>query len=329
MKRIRENKLLVIGKKPFGEKNRLGMGGVVVHVIRLTDWLDDHGLDYHFYDLSSFRLSSFVKSLKASEVAHLHTSSPYLRLIFSVVCRITKTQSICTYHGDIGRFGMFKNCCDKLSIRLVDYPIVLNERSLSVARRINANALMLSAYIPPIRIDDLTFDLQEKISAFREKYHVLITTNASAMSYDRNGCEIYGIKGMVSIVKTLPEIGLIVSDPSGDYSRFYQDQLPENIQLITEPHPFVSVLSYADAFIRNTSTDGDSISIREALGMGVPVIATDVVDRPNGCFLVRRGDDAMLIKAMLAIQPKTGTHLGGHDKDNVEILRFYKEKIFN
>lgn len=320
--------MLVIGKKPFGEKNRIGMGGVVVHVIRLTDWLDDHGLDYHFYDLSSFRLSSFVKSLKASEVAHLHTSSPYLRLVFSVVCRITKTQSICTYHGDIGRFGVLKNYCDKLSIKWVDYPIVLNERSLSIARCINAKTLMLSAYIPPIKKDDLALDLQEKVSAIRGKYRILFATNASAMSHDKNGSEIYGIKELVSIVKTLPEIGLIISDPSGDYSRYYRDQLPENIYLITEPHPFVGVLSYADAFIRNTSTDGDSISIREALDMGVPVIATDVVDRPEGCFLFSRGDDAMLIKSMRAINPKAGLYSGTQDKDSAEILRFYKEKIF-
>lgn len=329
MKRARNNRLLVIGKKPFNGKNKLGMGGVVVHVVRLTEWLDEQGLDYHFYDLSLFRLFSFVKSLKTSEVAHLHTSSPYLRLLFSAVCKITKTQSICTYHGDIGRFGALKNYCDKLSIKWVDYPIVLNERSLSIAQRLNAKALMLSAYIPPIKTDNLASDLQEKVIEIRGKYRILLATNASAMSYDKNGSEIYGIKELVSIVGTLPEIGLIISDPSGDYSRFYHDLLPENIHLITEPHPFVGVLSYADAFIRNTSTDGDSISIHEALDMGVPVIATDVVDRPNGCFLIRRGDDAMLIKSIRTINPKAESSSSGQDKDNVEILRFYKEKIFN
>ena len=328
MNRAKGNKLLVIGKKPFGGKNRIGMGGVVVHVVRLTDWLDEQGLDYHFYDLSLFHLSSFVKRIRTSEFGHLHTSSPYLRLLFSIVCKITKTHSICTYHGDIGRFGVFKNCCDKLSIKWVDYPVVLNERSLSIARRFNANALMLSAYVPPIKKASLAPDIQEKVRAFRREYRVLFATNASAMSYDKKGSEIYGIKELVSIVKTLPEIGLIISDPSGDYSRYYRDQLPENIYLITEPHPFVGVLSYADAFIRNTSTDGDSISIREALDMGVPVIATDVVDRPEGCFLFSRGDDAMLIKSMRAINPKAGLYSGTQDKDSAEILRFYKEKIF-
>lgn len=329
MKRARETKLLVVGKKPFNEKNKLGMGGVVVHVVRLTEWLDKQGLDYRFYDLSLFRLFSFVKSIKSSEVGHLHSSSPYLRLLFSIVCRLTKTKSICTYHGDIGRFGYLKNSCDKLSIRLMDYPIVLNKRSYSSAQRINPKTRMLSAYIPPIKIDDLAPNLRERVSGFRNKYRVLLATNASAMSFDKNGGEIYGIKELVSIVKTLPEVGLIISDPSGDYSRYYQGQQAENILLITEPHPFVGVLLYADALIRNTSTDGDSISIHEGLDMGVPVIATDVVDRPDGCILVKRRDDAMLVKAILSIKPKDGICSNGPDKDNAEILRFYKEIIFN
>jgi glycosyltransferase involved in cell wall biosynthesis len=329
MKRLRKNKLLIVGKKPFNEKNKSRMGGVVVHVMRLIEWLGEQGFDYQFYDLSRFRFFSFVRSISNSEVAHLHSSSPYFRLLFAIVCKITNTQSICTYHGDLGRFGKVKNCCDELSIRYVDYPIVLNSRSLSISLSINPKAILLSAYIPPRNKEELDIELKEKISMLRNKYHILLATNAYAMGYDKNGGEIYGIKELVSIVESLPEIGLIISDPSGDYSLFYRDQLPKNIQLITEPHPFVGVLSYVDAFIRNTSTDGDSISIHEALDMGVPVIATDVVDRPKGCTLVGKGNEAMLIKALLAIKPKVGTRSNGQEKENVEIFNFYKENIFN
>ena len=37
-------------------------------------------------------------------------------------------------------------------------------------------------------------------------------------------------------------------------------------------------------------TDGDSVSIRECLSMGVPVIASDSVQRPDGCVLFRNRD---------------------------------------
>jgi glycosyltransferase involved in cell wall biosynthesis len=39
-------------------------------------------------------------------------------------------------------------------------------------------------------------------------------------------------------------------------------------------------------YLRPTRTDGDAVSVREALSMGVPVIASDVVVRPPGTALV-------------------------------------------
>ena len=44
----------------------------------------------------------------------------------------------------------------------------------------------------------------------------------------------------------------------------------------------VPVLGLADVFVRPSREDGDSIAIREALAMGCPVLASDVVDRPDG-----------------------------------------------
>ena len=38
-------------------------------------------------------------------------------------------------------------------------------------------------------------------------------------------------------------------------------------------------------FIRATTTDGDSVSLREALYFGAPILASDVVPRPDGVML--------------------------------------------
>ena len=45
-----------------------------------------------------------------------------------------------------------------------------------------------------------------------------------------------------------------------------------------------------DFFVRNTSTDGDALSVKEALFLGVPTICTDVVDRPKGVMLFKYCD---------------------------------------
>lgn len=66
--------------------------------------------------------------------------------------------------------------------------------------------------------------------------------------------------------------------------------MPKNILILDSPHSFQKVFDYADCFIRYTSTDGDSLSIHEALDFGLSVVATDVVDRPHGVYTVKRND---------------------------------------
>ena len=50
--------------------------------------------------------------------------------------------------------------------------------------------------------------------------------------------------------------------------------------------------------IRATSTDGDSLSVREALDSGVRVLATDCVDRPDGVTLFKYNDVVSLSDAL-------------------------------
>ncbi|MCB1184549.1 glycosyltransferase [bacterium] len=46
--------------------------------------------------------------------------------------------------------------------------------------------------------------------------------------------------------------------------------------------PLIPVLARSAAFVRPSREDGDSVAIREAMSMGVPVLASDVVQRPEG-----------------------------------------------
>jgi glycosyltransferase involved in cell wall biosynthesis len=49
-------------------------------------------------------------------------------------------------------------------------------------------------------------------------------------------------------------------------------------------------LQKADVVIRSTFTDGDAITVREALDLGIPVVASDTDFRPDGVTLFRKGD---------------------------------------
>ncbi|HEY6099557.1 MAG TPA: glycosyltransferase family 4 protein [Anaeromyxobacter sp.] len=56
----------------------------------------------------------------------------------------------------------------------------------------------------------------------------------------------------------------------------------------------LGVLAASDVFVRPTRVDGDSVSVREALALGCPVVASDVGHRPPGCLLFPAGDAAAL-----------------------------------
>ena len=56
----------------------------------------------------------------------------------------------------------------------------------------------------------------------------------------------------------------------------------------------MSVIAASDVFVRPTSADGDSISVREALTLGTPCVASDVVARPEGAICFKNQDPGQL-----------------------------------
>ena len=57
----------------------------------------------------------------------------------------------------------------------------------------------------------------------------------------------------------------------------------------------LGLLREADVVVRSTFADGDAITVREALGLGVPVVASDAASRPPGVTLFRKGDVSDLL----------------------------------
>ncbi len=56
----------------------------------------------------------------------------------------------------------------------------------------------------------------------------------------------------------------------------------------------LGVMAACDVFVRPTRADGDALSVREALGLGRPVVASAVGHRPPGCVLFPAGDGVAL-----------------------------------
>jgi glycosyltransferase involved in cell wall biosynthesis len=63
----------------------------------------------------------------------------------------------------------------------------------------------------------------------------------------------------------------------------------------------IQFLQEADVVVRSTFADGDAITVREALELGVPVVASDTAFRPEGVVLFRKGDSKDLTDKILKV----------------------------
>lgn len=276
------NKVLIIGRVPPPN------GGVTVHVIRLLEALKQRKPEcFEFIDFRKKPVKTCLQVFRY-KVIHLHSSNPYVQLFLALICKLLGKKAIITFHGNLGRYGLLKNAAVNLSVRLSSTPIVLNSESLQKAEKLNKNAIQITAFIPSSVHTRLNPQLLEMLLQFRKKHKFLFCTNAWKLTFDKYGNEIYGISGIIRNLEKTPQAGLIVSDPSGTYKVYIQNtfgKIPGNVFIINKFHDFRNVLPLCDAFIRNTTTDGDSLSIYEALEQKVTVFASDCVTRPAACRL--------------------------------------------
>ena len=118
--------------------------------------------------------------------------------------------------------------------------------------------------------------------------NIVVSTNAFDLTFDQNNNEIYGISKLI-IWAVKNNYLLVVSDPSSNYYSWIKKNFPNllspNVLFIPFSHNFVAILKYVNFFIRNTTTDGDSVSIHEALASDVTVYATNCVSRPDNVIV--------------------------------------------
>jgi glycosyltransferase involved in cell wall biosynthesis len=69
----------------------------------------------------------------------------------------------------------------------------------------------------------------------------------------------------------------------------------------------LALMARSAVFVRPTFRDGDSISVREAKALGVPVVASNVGTRPEGTLLFEAGNvDGLIGIIERAIEPRSG-----------------------
>lgn len=172
---------------------------------------------------------------------------------------------------------------------------------------------VLNPYLPPTDNERLSIELAslQRLAAGRR----VIAWCGLAVGERR---EIYGLDFFLDTVLRLPDIpeGVFVVIAMGEVddvscldprSKRLISELRESVYIVPRGVPFVSLLSAVDVLVRPTTSDGDSVSVREAISLGVPVVASDVVQRPPGCLSFPLFDgDTCGERVLQALRSKSG-----------------------
>ena len=195
-------------------------------------------------------------------------------------------------------------------------------------------------FLPPSleNEDELPNELEEILEKNKNKENKIVISNAYRLDWHNNE-DLYGFDLLLKVAKTVKKnklkifIVLIISSGEENTSllKKYNNQINnENLSSVVVLLPyavsFVKLILRSDLVIRATNTDGDSLSIREALHLKIPVIASDVVERPSGTILFKNRDSEDLYEKIIANIDKSFIRI---EKSGTDYKKFYSDLILN
>jgi glycosyltransferase involved in cell wall biosynthesis len=205
----------------------------------------------------------------------------------------------------------------KFSIKVADHFIVTNlhiKDKLAEWGTDENKITVIAPFLPPDEKESDFEEIPEFVWNFINNHSPVISANAFQLKFYKDQ-DLYGLDMCVELCDKLKSeyknIGLVFSLPEiGDVNYFtkmksiiIQKGIEKNFLFITTPLMLYPILRSSDLFLRPTNTDGDALSIREALSFSVPVIASDVVHRPSGTILFKNRDiDDLLLKTITVLE---------------------------
>ena len=290
------------------------IGGVSTHIHRVSQLLENNNLnvkvvstnpipkeDNRIY-IPLFLLPFYLITRKQS-LMHFHVSSiPFLFTSWFVRLR---QKTLLTIHNNRYPTNLSKHSLTTKAqwFLLKSFQSIIcvnNETKLFLQSRLtNIYNEAIPAFLPPLVLKEESVDFIRKYS---KKFDVLLSGYAYRLTMFK-GDDLYGVDMMVELMSKLKIKGkniglaLILNLQKSEYldeilTIIKRLNLSQNILLIdiNQGVDAVALWKLSDIYIRPTNTDGNSISVLEALSVGTTVIASDCVDRPEGTVLFKNRD---------------------------------------
>jgi glycosyltransferase involved in cell wall biosynthesis len=199
-------------------------------------------------------------------------------------------KTLVTKHG--ANFYPQNSLLDKLILNLCDGIIVLNKEVLKRCQ-FKKNCIKL----PPIFYEGVERKKEDKREYFcKENGFFYLLLYASRKAYINNQ-EVYGVTFVLELLESFPNnIKVILLDPSSEYEFDVKNYETENLIYLNRYVNFKNLVSQVDVYLRPTSSDGNSVATLEALSHGIPVVASDIVERDLGVVCYQTGNKKEFIE---------------------------------
>lgn len=272
-----------------------------------------------------------------ADIIHLHIGGQInwrVCALLGICILFGRRRSVLTIHS--GEFGISQ----KQNVFILRYLlkrfsviIAVNKQISSVLEKLGIEPdkiRIISPFVLPLNESvDVPHDLMEFVNA---RSPFIVSVGLLEPEYDLET----QITAIQSLINTYPEIGLMIIG-SGSLeahliSLIKQKKLESYVKITGDlPHVItIQMISIANVLLRTTRFDGDAISVREALFLGTPVIATDNGMRPQGVIIIQNPTDsvnlAFAVENVIQQRSLTAPVNDNTDSDNIEIvLSLYKE----
>ncbi len=294
-----------------------------------------------YHPKSAFSLIRLIVKLKF-DILHLHLGGDVTPRVLALAfgCAVLgRGRSVVTLHS--GAYPQTKKgrCARRLSLRGFIFRrfariVAVNDALTDVFLRYGVAAVRIKRILPfSLRQPDDDIAVPENLREFCMRHDpLLLAVGGLEKDYD----PMFQIAAMRDILEEFPNAGLMIV---GDGSMRVDVQksaatsgYAENIYIAGNVEHAVTLhlIAGADILLRTTLFDGDAISVREALFLGTPVIATDNGMRPDGVRLIGIGDKDALVREICSLAENKTSVVTAADsgKSNIAaIIDLYEELL--
>jgi glycosyltransferase involved in cell wall biosynthesis len=333
-------------------------GGVQTNLVAIRDHLRQSGhscvainltrfrrenADDVFYPESALELARLLLRLR-TDIVHLHFGgdlTPRLLSLAEFCSLLPGRKTVLTFHSG----GYPSSPAGQTAgpstlrgfvLRRLDGLIAVNPEIAALYRKFGARPERIRTILPfAVKPPDRTLPLPERLNSFLARHKpVLLTVGLLEPEYDLP----LQIDVMAGILERFPEAGLVIAGAGSLEQelgrRIAAKPYAESVLLYGDmPHAVtLRAMIECDALLRTTLYDGDSVSVREALYLGTPTIATDNGMRPAGVRLIPTSDAARLRDAVFETLAEADARrpLAGDGQESIRaVVEFYRELLRN